>query len=311
MKRITKVEKGSKMKKKVISLVWVGIVSASTCGLFVRWAEAPSLVLAMYRKLFAALILGVPVFLHNRQELKAMTRSQWLWCILSGIFLGIHFTLYFEAMQSTTMAAAQVLAGGEVIFVALAMFFLGRERYSRQCVLGIFLAIAGNFFVTVGDSGTASRMLYGDICAIVCAVFLALYSLIGAEQRKNISSNVYNFVVYGSAAVFLAVAVGVSPYSYTGYRTTDYLCAFAMTVVGSLMGHGIFNWSIKYLSPTYVAMLKIFTPVITAVLAMVVFGEYLRPGQLAAGLLVMGGILVYTAAKRKREPEAQKEEKKN
>ena len=298
------------MRKKVLALVWVGVVSASTCGLFVRWAEAPSLVLAMYRKLFAALALAVPVFLqrHSRQELKAMTRSQWLWCILSGVFLGIHFTLYFEAMNSTTMAAAQVLAGSEVIFVALAMFFLGKERYSRQCVLGIVLAIAGNFLVTLGDSGTASRMLYGDICAIVCAVFLALYSLIGAEQRKNLSSNVYNFVVYGSAAAFLTIAVGFSPYSYTGYRTTDYLCALAMMVVGSLMGHGIFNWSIKYLSPTYVAMLKIFTPVITAVLAMVVFGEYLRPGQMAAGLLVMGGILVYTASKRKTEPEAKKEE---
>ena len=78
------------MRKKVISLVWVGIVSASTCGLFVRWAEAPSLVLAMYRKIFAALALAVPVWIYNRAELKAMTRSQWLWCILSGIFLGIH-----------------------------------------------------------------------------------------------------------------------------------------------------------------------------------------------------------------------------
>ena len=246
-----------------------------------------------------------------------MTRSQWLWCILSGIFLGIHFTLYFEAVQATTMAAAQVLAGSEVIFVALAMFFLGKERYSRQCVAGIILAIAGNFLVTLGDSGTASRMLYGDICAIVCAVFLALYSLIGAEQRKSLSSNVYNFVVYGSAAVFLTIAVGVSSYDFTGYPATDYLCAFAMMVVGSLMGHGIFNWSIKYLSPTYVAMLKVFTPVITAVLAMIVFGEYLRLGQVAAGLLIMGGILIYTAAKRKSEsekpkqPEAPEQEKQN
>lgn len=301
------------MRKKVIALVWVGVFSAATCGLFVRWSETPSLVLAMYRKIFAALALGIPVFLRggSRRELKALTRSQWLWCILSGIFLGIHFTLYFEAVQSTTMAAAQVLAGSEVIFVALAMSLLGKERYSRRCVLGIVLAIAGNFLVTLGDSGTASRMLYGDICAIVCAVFLALYSLIGTEQRKNISSNVYNFVVYGSAAVFLTIAVGISPYSYTGYRTTDYLCALAMMVVGSIMGHGIFNWSIKYLSPTYVAMLKIFSPVITAILAMAVFGEYLRPGQVAAGLLVMGGILVYTAAKGRGEQETQKEENRN
>ena len=98
-------------------------------------------------------------------------------------FLSIHFYTYYESIRYTTIAASQVLAGTEVLFVAAILFFSGKERYGRAAAAGIVIDLAGGILtaLTPQDTG-ASGELYGNLCALTCALFSAFYSLIGAKD---------------------------------------------------------------------------------------------------------------------------------
>ena len=93
------------MKKLVILL---GVAGASLSAVFTRWSTAPALVLALYRMALSAAIMAVPA-LTRRRELAALSRRDVALCLVSGVFLGIHFTAYFAGMERPANAAAVLM----------------------------------------------------------------------------------------------------------------------------------------------------------------------------------------------------------
>ncbi|MPN19532.1 hypothetical protein SDC9_166903 [bioreactor metagenome] len=77
------------------------------------------------------------------------------------------------------------------------------------------------------------------------------------------------------------------------------LMAFLLCVVCTFMGHSIFNWSLKFLSPCMVSSYRLCGPVFSALLAFLFFGERLQPLQLLGGLLILLGSQVYTRSEEK------------
>lgn len=282
---------------KVLAMVWFAVLCTSTASIMTRYSTCPSLVLAAYRKTFVTLML-VPVVLGNpahKSELKILSRSKILWCALSGFFLAIHFWTYFLSVHNTTIAASQVLVGLEVLFVALIMSATGQETFSKWSRTGIVVALAGGVLVAYTKGGfQLGGMMFGNIIGIVSALMLACYSIIGTKVRgEGMSNSVYTFLVYGTSAVVLDLMVLVSPYHFTGYGAINYLLAILMAIFNSLLGHSIFNWALKYESPTLVAMIKIFQPVFSTTWALFLFKELPMWNQFAGGVVVIIGIFLY------------------
>ena len=282
---------------RAVALVWLGVVCVSTSSLFVRHSTAPSLVLAAYRKLFSALLL-LPAVLaspERRRELRGVTRKTAAWCLLGGTFLAIHFWTFFLAVNHTTVAAAQTLIGAEVLFVASVMYLTGRERFGAWSKAGILLALTGSALVAYAPGGLrlGGGALFGNLCGFFSAMMLAGYSLVGVRVRRGLSNTVYNLLVYGVAAAVLCAMVGVSPYSLTGYGAVNYLLGLCMAVFNSLLGHSIFNWSFKYLSPTLVTVIKLFQPVLATLWAFLLLSERPALNQMLGGAVLIAGIFLY------------------
>ena len=284
-------------RRRALALVWLAVFFVSTASLFVRWSNAPSLVLAAYRKSFVTLLLIPAVFgsPERRRELRSLTKGTVLWCLLSGTFLAIHFWTYFLSVNNTTVTASQVLVGTEVLFVALVMALTGRERYGVWGKAGIAVALLGALLVayTPGGFSAGGGMLFGNLCGILAAAMQAGYSLVGTKVRSGVSNTVYTFLVYGTSAVVLTVMVLFSPYSLTGYGWINYLMGFLMAVFNSLLGHSIFNWAFKYLSPTLVAVIKLFQPVLSTTWALLLLSELPAVNQVVGGAVVILGIYLY------------------
>lgn len=292
----------SKMAKRALALVWFAVLCTSTSSTFVRFSTSPSLVLAAWRKTFVTLML-LPFVLGNpayRAELRSLKRGQIIRCLISGAFLAVHFWTYFLSVHHTTMAAAHVLVSLEVLFVAFFMFISGKERYSKRSIAGIFTAIFGSIIVAYTKGGlNMDGMMFGNLIAIFAALMVACYSFIGTGVRgEGVSNTVYTFLVFGTSAAVLDLMVLISPYHFTGYGKINYLLAFAMAIVNSLMGHSIFNWSLKYQSPTLVAMIKLFQPVFSTILGLVIFSELPLWNQFFGGIIVITGIFLYIKHKK-------------
>ena len=277
-------------------IVLLGVAGTSLSAVLVRWSTAPSMVLVLYRMLFASLLLAPAVFLRNREELKQLERRDLLLCLASGVFLGFHFAAYFSALRYTAIASAVLLVDLEVFFVALCTVLLFRQKLPGAAWIAIVLTFGGSVLVAFADTGIGSDPLRGNITALAGAFCMAVYTMIGAVCRKRVSTSVYTFLVYTCAALTVLVASLVSGVPLTGHGTVNYLTALGMTVFCTLLGHSVFSWGLKYLPAAFIATVKLMEPVFASVWGLLLFGEV--PGWMVVigGAVIIFGIALYGRA---------------
>ena len=144
-------------------LVVLGVAGVSLSAIFVRWATAPSLVLAFYRMSMAAILLAPVVFWKNREELKKLEVREWILCTISGIFLGLHFAAYFESLRWTSIASSVVLVDTEVLFVALGTWLILRKKLSVKAWIAVTMAFGGSVVIAMADTAAGSDVVRGDL----------------------------------------------------------------------------------------------------------------------------------------------------
>ncbi len=273
-------------------IVLLGVAGVSLSAVFVRWSTAPSLVLALYRMAFSALLL-VPLAVARRGEFRVLRRRELGLSLLSGAFLGVHFACYFESLRWTSIAAAVVLVDTEVLFVALASVLVLRKRLSRRAWTAVLLAFGGSVAVALADASGGSA-LRGNLFALTGSVCMAVYTMLGAVCRRTLSTTVYTSLVYLSAAGTVLAAALAGGQALAGWGSVNLLAGLGMAVFCTLLGHSVFSWGLKYLPPAFISTANLLEPVLASVWGLLLFGEV--PGPLVAlgGGVILLGIAVYS-----------------
>ena len=274
--------------------VLLGVAGVSLSAVLVRWSTAPSLILVLYRVGMAAALLAPCTLLRHREELRALARREVLLCLASGAFLGLHFAAYFESLRYTSIASSVVLVDTEVRFVALGTVLVLRQRLSGRAWLAVALAFGGSVVIAMADTAVGPDAVRGDIIALSGTLCMAVYTMIGAVCRKNISTTVYTFLVYCSAALTVLVIALFGGLPLTGYGAENVLTALGMAVFCTLLGHSVFSWGLKYLPPAFISTAKLLEPVFASVWGLALFGE--RPGLLTilGGAVIIAGVALYS-----------------
>lgn len=280
------------MKKLIILL---GVLGVSCSAILVRLSQAPSMVLVFYRMLFASVILLPWSIMAYRSEWKTLSRKTLLLSLLSGVFLGFHFTCYFSALRYTSIASAVVLVDTEVFFVALAAPLLLDKRVSRRGWIGILLTFLGSILIAAADANSGNRAGIGSALALLGAFCMAVYTLIGAKVRRTCSTTVYTTLVYTAGTVTVGLLLLLSGTPVIGYAPRDYAAALGLSLFCTLLGHSVFSWGLKYESPAYVSTVKLLEPVFATLLGLALFREIPTLPVILGGVIVIAGIAWYSA----------------
>lgn len=274
-------------------IVLLGVAGVSLSAVFVRWSTAPSVVLVFYRMVFSALLL-LPAALARRGELRGLGRREVLLSLLSGVFLGAHFTCYFESLRWTSIAAAVVLVDTSVLFVALASVLVLKKRLGSRAWLAVALAFGGSVTVALADAAAGGGALRGNLFALAGAVCMAGYTMLGAVCRRTLSTLVYTLLVYASAAGTVLAASLAGGQALAGWGGVNLLTGLGLAVCCTLLGHSVFSWGLKYLPPAFISTATLLEPVLAAVWGLLLFGE--RPGMavVLGGSVILAGLVLYS-----------------
>lgn len=271
------------------------VLAISTSAIFVKLSDAPAPIIATYRLVFSA-VLTLPLLFWNRgawKEIGRMSKKSWGLCILSGAFLASHFLLWFESLNYTSVASSTVLVTLQPLFAFIGGYFFFQERIRPLALLGGISAIAGSFVIAWGDFQIGGMALLGDILALLGAVTVTGYWLVGQFIRQHLSSFSYTLVVYSITSLLLIgydLALG---YPLVGYSAENWGWFFYLALFPTLLGHSLLNWVIKWLNTTTISMGILGEPVGTAILAYIILGETVTLPQWIGGLIILGGIYLF------------------
>ena len=280
-------------------VLFLGVLGASFSAIFVRWSQAPSLVTATGRLGWTVLLLLPAVLRSHRAELRAATRGAVLLGALSGACLALHFSTWFESLKWTSIASSTVLVSTEVIFSALGFALFLHGRVPKLGVAAIALAFAGSVALALADAGGGGA-LAGVLLAVLAAAAVAVYTLIGQVQRSRQSTTVYTFLTYTACLLVLLALDAATGTPVLGWGLREAVVGLLLAVFCTLLGHSLFSWSLKWLSPAYVSAAKLCEPVFASVLGLLLFGEGIGPLQGAGAAAVLAGGRLDTQAEGRR-----------
>ena len=283
----------------------VGVLAVSFSAIFIRLAQTeeavPSLAIAAWRTTIATMVLLPIALLRRRQELRGMKMADWLLAALAGLMLGIHFGTWITSLAYTSIASSAVLVSTSPLWVGLAAPFVLHEPLTRWLKIGLGLALAGSVVIALGDGlqlADGSRAMTGNGLALLGAVAMAVYYLIGRRLRQGLSLLSYTTVVYGIAALTLVGYSLMSQVPLMGYSPTAYGLFVLMAVFPQLIGHSSFNWALAYLPATFVAVTIISEPVGATLLGLLILGEVPVGVTIVGSLVVLLGIMVASISKQ-------------
>jgi drug/metabolite transporter (DMT)-like permease len=207
-----------------------------------------------------------------------------------GIVSSASLGFWAWSLTQTNVANSTVLRNLTPLFTTLGGWLLLGRRFDNKFLLGMTVALVGAVAIGIDDFQTAGDNLAGDIAALLSAMFYAGNLLIAEHLRTKFPATTILMwrCFIGSLLILPLVLLAgdrVFPYSWEGW-----LAVIALAVICQAFGQGLLIHSLGRLSSGFVALFLLLEPVITAILAWMLFSENLSLFNWLAFGVVLAGI---------------------
>ncbi len=207
---------------------------------------------------------------------------------------------FFAALDRIDASLLSLLLYTFPGMVAVAAIVLGRERADSRRLGALALASFGLVLV-LASAKAGSLDPVGTALALCAAVIYTTYILVSEGVAGRIRPGLLSALVCTGAAVTLTAGSALLGDLHPGEVSAagwGWLGALAM--ISTVAAVSLFFAGLKRVGPTTASILSTVEPVVTVVLAFLVFGELLGLVQLLGGALVIAAVLVL-ASYRPRE----------
>jgi drug/metabolite transporter (DMT)-like permease len=207
---------------------------------------------------------------------------------------------YFAALQRIDASLLSLLLYTFPAIVAVAAVALGRERIDGRRVAALGLSFGGLVLVVAGAGAGALDPL-GAALGLGAAVVYSTYILVSDGVVARVAPRVLSALVCTGAAATLTVGSALLGQLRPGELTAagwGWLACLA--VVSTVASISLFFAGLRRVGPTTASILATVEPLVTVLLAFLVFGERLGAVQLAGGALVLAAVLALHARRPSR-----------
>lgn len=287
---------------KLISL-FLAIFALSFAAIFIRLSERElGPVATIFNRFWVAtLILGLGNLfktLSKRHspsspiEKPHYTSSDLVLLLAMSVFFSSTLITWAWSLTQTSVANSNLLHNVTPLFTtAIGWLFLS-QCFDGRFLIGMVLAISGSILIGLGDLRLASDNFTGDSLAMLSAVFSAANLLTVEKLRAKLSATTILLwcSFFGTILTFPIVLLTENvlfPSSWAGW-----LAIISQALICQVLGQSLQAHNLKQFSSGFVAVFLLLDPVITAILAWIIFSEQLSPLNWVAFSVVLAGIYI-------------------
>ena len=165
-----------------------------------------------------------------------------------------------------------------------------RERFNRSFIMALVLAIVGAGVLMSSSTAFGGQYLQGDILGLITAVFYAAYLLtVGRLRTRYTTATIMFWSSLMASIVLLLVSVFTGVFDVPS-TPRAWILLVVLALVSHLGGQGLIAYALAHLSTAFSSLSLLIQPLVSALLAWILFHEALGPVQLLGGLVVLAAI---------------------
>jgi len=282
-----------------IPFLILGVLGIGSSGPIIAKAIMPIPTMIFWRNLVGALMMMPFAIARGEWKTKAQLNAI-RWSILAGALLATHFVCFFWAMKLTSIATGVALTATQPIFAALFIKLVG-GHIPKKSIGGMVIAFLSVVAITGIDLYISVRAFLGDVLAVFGGAVGAGYMIIGANTQKVISTSTFTTVCYSTCAILIFPVVLLTNSNLTGYPGTQWLLLAGLIIGAQFLGHTLFNFTLKRVSPAVVSLVVFFEVPVSAILAFVWLGQQPPAGTIPGIIGLLFGCTLFVL--RSNQPE--------
>ena len=286
--------------RRTLFIVLILLFSAGVTPITIRITQGegvPSLVIVFIRLWLVSLGLFPIVWIRYREQLLTLTMRQWLLSGVAGFWLAMNLFMLFISLEYTSVLVSSVLRRTTPLWIILPEILLLGAVFSRRFWASLAMTLLGVMIIGLGgltaiDGG--SNPLLGAGMASFGAICFGIYLLIGRQLNNAIPPLLYSFMVFLSSAIVTTLLIILTDTPVTGYSASGYIWTLIVTVLAQVLGQIFINLGLQIFTATAMAILLQIGVVMSAVMALFVFGEMPSVVQIIGSALVIIGVVMAT-----------------
>lgn len=282
-----------------IPFLILGVLGIGSSGPIIAKAIMPIPTMIFWRNLVGALMMMPFAIARGEWKTKAQLNAI-RWSIVAGTLLATHFICFFWAMKLTSVATGVALTATQPIFAALFIKLAG-GHIPKKSIGGMIIAFLSVVAITGIDLNISFKAFQGDLLAVFGGAVGAAYMIIGANVQKVISTSTFTTVCYSTCAILIFPVVLFTNSNLTGYSGTQWLLLAGLIIGAQFLGHTLFNFTLKRVSPAVVSLVVFFEVPVSALLAFAWLGQQPPAGTIPGIIGLLFGCTLFVL--RSNQPE--------
>lgn len=271
------------------------IVGAGAIGfapIFVKLSEVGPVSTAFWRM---ALALPFYWLWLNQQRLPLKPTSTWSdlrWLLLVGLFFAGDLAAWHWSLEFTTVSNSVILANCAPIFVTFGAWFFFSERFNRLFIIGLVIAIIGAVMLVGAGFSLNSQTWFGDLLAILTAMFYAGYILSVKQARSRFPTiTVMVWLSIIASLVLLPLAL-ISEPTLLALSWPGWLVLGGVALICQFGGQSMIAYALAHLPASFSSVTLLLQPVLATTFAWIILNETLGFWQGIGGVIVLSGIFL-------------------
>lgn len=269
-----------------------------TIGLFRRWIDLPSGMLALVRAVIGAVFLMLVLLIGKRKPDKEAIKKNFAFLCLSGACLGGNWLLLFEAYNHTSVAAATLCYEMGPVIAMLAAPLLFGERAGAKKWICSAVAIAG-VVLSSGILGGAAVQGRGIALALGAACLYAGVMLLNRRIGGIEPLDRTVMQLCAAAAVMLPYVLIAEGGTAAWPGAQGALLAAAVGVIHTGLAYALYFGALGALPTQTAALMSYIDPALAVLLSAAVLKEPIGASGVIGAVLVIGAAIAAELPLRK------------
>ncbi len=289
------------------ALLLVGVWACASAIIFIRLSGTPPMLLTGLRLLLAAVVLSPLCIRDFRRHRSKLSWGDLRMTMIAGLAMGLHFASWIIGARRANPTNANLIVNMAPAVLPLMLFAIVRERVTRTELKGTLLALGGVCVLVAWDFHVSVEYFTGDMICFGSMLIFCLYLTLGRRNRHFATIWLYVVPLYFfGGLVFLAAGLIVECGMWgmsVPWGAREILLIVALTIIPTMVGHSILNYSVKHMRGQLVGIINLFQFVFVGVMAWFVGEQAPAWTILPAGVLVLTGAIIAVRSQKTPAPE--------
>ncbi len=287
------------------AFLWATVYIVSRSLMSDENARIDPVSLSRWRFSIGGIILFAICLVKYRKQLFVLELRDFVQVILLSLFsvVGMSVLLFWGQRFTTAINSSMIMSSSPVLIMLLGLFI--GEKINRFQLIGLVISTTGCMIVigviSLGGWNYSLQSFRGDLLVFGSELCWA----IGAILAKGIMKKHHDMAITAWSMLFAALLLSMIDLlrgnlgSFPSDTSARWLILY-LGIFPTAIGFYAWNAALARISLNIVSVMQYLTPMLVLIMAWIILGEHLNGLKIVGALLVIGGVLVTSRARREK-----------